>query len=328
MIKKTSQELDTGGKRRVFVTGSTGFIGSHLCSALDGRSVPENEIFGLDLIPAEQPIRYREFLGDICIKEKLAHTAHTVMPHSVIHLAAKAEVVFPFNELSDLMTTNINGTLNVLNMLNPRVFIFASTSSVYGNTRRGMGRTSWNNINPLSVYGMSKSLGELVCTEWALNAGNSAIRFRLSNVIGKGCRGLIPYIVDHAMKYPDGSVPAQMRGGGKLIRDLVPVSYVIKIIMKAMEMKWKPATSAVFNVSTGIGITNGEVAAIAQRVLREHGYNLTMNFENPLSHGEATNVILDPKDTVRKFNIAVPSHDEIIEDIEDSILSHLKKETS
>jgi nucleoside-diphosphate-sugar epimerase len=311
----------------VLVTGSSGFIGSHLCSALYEKSVPENGIFGLDLIPAEQPKRYREYLGDICLKKKLYQISSDVIPHTVIHLAAKAEVVFPFNELSDLMTTNVNGTLNVLNMMNPRVFIFASTSSVYGNTRRGMGRTSWNNINPLSAYGMSKALGELMCTEWALNSGNSAIRFRLSNVVGKDCRGLIPYMVDHAMKYPDGSVPAQMRGDGKLIRDLVPVSYVIKIIIKAMEMKWKPSTSAVFNVSTGIGITNGEVAAIAQRVLREHGYNLTMNFENPLAHGEATNVILDPKDTVRKFNIAVPSRDEIIEDIETSLISHIKKET-
>jgi UDP-glucose 4-epimerase len=328
MIKKTSQELDTGGKRRLLVTGSSGFIGSHLCTAFLERAKSEDSIFGLDIIPADQPISYGEIFGDICFKEKIDQIARDVMPHFVVHLAAKAEVVFPFNELSDLMTTNINGTLNVLSMMNPRVFMFASTSSVYGNTRRGMGRTSWNNINPLSVYGMSKALGEVVCTEWALNSGNSAIRFRLSNVIGKDCRGLIPYIVDHALKYPDGSVPAQMRGGGKLIRDLVPVSYVIKIIMKAMEMKWKPATSAVFNVSTGIGITNGEVAAIAQRVLREHGYNLTMNFENPLAYGEATNVILDPKDTVRKFNIAEPSYDEIIEDIEASILSHIKKETS
>jgi len=80
---------------------------------------------------------------------------------------------------------------------------------------------------------MSKAMAELACADWARETGRIAVRFRFGNVIGEGCRGFIPFLVQHAILHPDGDVPAEARGGGLIERDYVPVDHVVEVMIAA-----------------------------------------------------------------------------------------------
>lgn len=305
----------------VIVTGSTGFIGTRLCDQLI-QNVGQSKVSGLDIINSQTPFAYSFSQTDICDREGL-EKINSQPGSTMFHLAAKAEVVIPFNELVELTTTNVNGTINVLDVMQPERVIFASSSAVYRTVKVDHVSPSWESVNPIGTYGMTKAMGELILQDWAQKTGGIVAMFRFGNVIGKNCRGFIPYLVRHAKQYPDGSVPAQARGQGKIVRDYVPVDYTVAILMAAMAADWKPGTAKAFNIGGGKPMTNSDVAAIVQRVLKQHGYQLSINWDNPIPVGESKIVVLDVEDTVREFGIPAPSYEEVVNTIEMAVLSHL-----
>jgi UDP-glucose 4-epimerase len=98
----------------------------------------------------------------------------------------------------------------------------------------------------------------------------------------------------------------------------VPVSYVVRILTAAMEQDWERSTAVAFNLGTGRAETNGEVAATVQRVLREHGYALRIDWSDPIAPGEAETIVLDMKQTSRTFGLPVPSREETVAAIEEA----------
>ena len=308
---------------RLLVTGSSGFIGSHLCSSLLQSPDTEKSLYGIDLVQGSVLEKGAHYYADIRRQPELEKIARHADADALIHLAAKAEVQIPYSSYGELLSTNVEGTFNVLGAFQPRLFIFASTSSVYGNTPAGGGLPRWSHVNPLGIYGLSKSTGELICKEWARSTGGASVILRLGNVVGEECRGLIPYLVDHVRRYPDGSVAAELRGEGMLARDYVPVRHVVRIMREALVKEWKPGKSHVFNVGTGRGLTNREVVDIVRPVLESCDYRLRLNWNNPLAPGEAKTAVLDPVATERAFGIPTPSPAEVVEAIEDAVRSFL-----
>jgi nucleoside-diphosphate-sugar epimerase len=302
----------------LLMTGSSGFIASHVRSVFGNAH--GQRMVGLDLVPAAA---FTAITADIRRPDELRQAAAIVRPACVIHLAARAEVVLPFDQLSDLMTTNVNGTINVLAVMNPDRIVFASSSSVYGNATGRGGAPRWSCVNPVGAYGMSKAAGELACAEWARQAGRVAVSLRIGNVVGTGCRGLIRYLVEHALAYPHGDVPAQLRSGGALARDYVPVDHVARAIQRAVDMPSKPGSVLTFNVGSGRGLTNRAVAEVVQRVVANHGLTLRMTFDLPRGRGEVTRVVLDSASSNDELGLAGPTEDDVIAAIEKAASSHL-----
>jgi UDP-glucose 4-epimerase len=305
----------------VIVTGSSGFIGSHLCALL-ARSAEHRDFRGIDVVPAPVGTDYPTELIDIADFPQLHGV--TAPADTVFHLAARAEVVIPFDAIPDLNATNVAGTVNVLRAYTPKRFIFASSSAVYGNGARPHVDTTWSNVNPLGIYGMSKAAGELTCADWAREKSGTAIMFRLGNVIGARCRGLIPHLVRHARSHPAGTVPVRMRGEGRITRDYVPVEHVTEIFKRASLREWPAGAAFVFNIGTGRGTTNGEVARIAADVLRTEGYKLTIDPTAPLEPGEAEHVVLDVAKTTSTFEIDPPSMQSVHDAISIAVHSWLR----
>lgn len=295
----------------ILITGSEGFIGSHVCERL-GRA--GRHIARLDLLAP--PVARLSFRSDVRCPDELRAVASVVQPRTIVHLAAKAEVVIPFGELADLMATNVNGTINVLETMRPERLVFASSCAVYGN---GSGRGAlarWSCVNPLGAYGISKAAAEIVCGEWVRSTGGVSMNLRFGNVIGPRCRGLISYLVDHAVADPAGARAAPLRGHGTLVRDYVPVSYVARVIELAADVDVRPGSAVTLNVGTGRGLTNGEVAQIVQRVLRDKGFTLTTTVGAPPAPGEARRLVLDTAATTRLLGVPPPTADEVVEAIE------------
>ena len=304
------------------ITGAAGFVGKHLCRQRVTTSV-NPEVAVLDLLPTHQ----KEITGkltDIRSAATVSQLADQWSAPVVIHVAALAEVVMPFQMMSDLNATNVQGTINILDAFKPKRFVFASSSAVYGSVRNDYARPLPDETAAIGVYGVSKVMGEVICSEWAEEYGSSSVALRFGNLIGPGCRGLIPYLVSHALKYPDASVPTQLRGQGRIIRDYVPVECAVDAILKASSLPLDDGQSAIFNIGSGYGLTNGEVAQLVADVLARQGYKLDLNFDNPIPAGESESVILDVSDTADRLGVKTPTNDEVTRSIEQATLSHIE----
>jgi len=303
------------------VTGSSGFIGQHLCAELTKSSI---NVIGLDRQPPRTPVPSQSLKADISSFQEIQSVTRGLPTDRIIHLAAEAEVIMPWNEISTLLSSNLQGTWNVVTALRPSICVFPSSSSVYGNAARSASLARLDTARPLGLYGVSKSAGEILLRDWAHQHGSVAVVLRLANVIGAGCRGLIAYVVRHAMQYPDGSVPAQLRGRGRLVRDYVPVSFVVQVMRAALQRPWRPGSTYVFNVSTGRGLTNRQVTEITQRILRREGFRLRCEWDNPVPHGEAHSVVENTRGLKEGFGVKIPTLDEVEECIQESVLDHLR----
>lgn len=304
----------------VLITGSAGFIGSHVRELLANGNGEGVACLDLTAVPARTTFR-----ADVTRPRDLHHAASVVRPRAVVHLAARAEVALPFEDLGDLMTTNVNGTINVVDAMRPERIVLASSSSVYGNASGRRARPRWSCVNPVGAYGMSKAAAELACAEWARQRGAVAVSLRIGNVVGRRCRGLIPYLVDHAVAYPRAERPAQLRGGGNLVRDYVPIAHVTRAIQRATEMSLPPGSFVMLNVGSGRGLTNRSVASVVQHALASQGLKLAMVFGSPRASGEVERVVLDTATSNETLALPGPTEDDVIAAIQEATLDHLAR---
>ena len=170
--------------RTILVTGGAGFIGSHLSERLlkEGNRVLVIDNFNNYYDPAikrnnveevkkncvENNIsleNYKVFEGDIRDNEFLKEVFSNKID-SIIHLAAMAGVRPSIEAPSLYYDVNITGTVNLLERCrenNIKQFVFASSSSVYGNNEKVPFAESDMVDNPISPYAATKKSGELLC---------------------------------------------------------------------------------------------------------------------------------------------------------------------
>lgn len=137
--------MDLRGKR-VLVTGSDGFIGSHLTERLidegcDVRAFVYYNSFNswgwLDALPAERLSALDVFTGDVRDPNGVREAMRGV--DVVFHLAALIGIPFSYHSPDSYVQTNVTGTLNVLNAardLGTARTLVTSTSEVYGTALR------------------------------------------------------------------------------------------------------------------------------------------------------------------------------------------------
>lgn len=122
--------------KKILITGSSGYIGSHLCKMLEG----EYEVHGLDIRLPQVPVKHF-FKQDI--RYRMTGFENSDVYDAVIHLAALVNVAESEQNPVDYYTTNTFGAMNVINTIPTNNFIFASTGaaevcySAYGTSKRG-----------------------------------------------------------------------------------------------------------------------------------------------------------------------------------------------
>jgi|SRR5688572_11477179 len=153
---------------KILVTGGAGFVGSHLVQRLlaDGHGVTIlddfNDYYDPSIKRGNLAKDARLVEGDIRDAQAVAR-AFDPKPEAVIHLAARAGVR-PSLEQPDLYASvNIAGTFALLDACRARgvaKFVFASSSSIYGDAERVPFREDFADPRPVSPYGVTKQAGE------------------------------------------------------------------------------------------------------------------------------------------------------------------------
>lgn len=146
--------------KKIFITGCSGYIGSHLCKMLSGKY----EIHGLDIV--EPQVKINEFFNVDITKQ---FVGNEIIYDSVIHLAALVNVGESERRPINYYITNINGTMNVINKIKTKNFVLASTGTA---------------SSCESVYGRSKRAAEDVVSSYANMSNIDYTIFRFYNVIG------------------------------------------------------------------------------------------------------------------------------------------------
>ncbi len=184
----------------------------------------------------------------------------------VIHLAAKAGVRPSIEDPAGYARTNIDGTVNLLEAARKsgvKAFLFASSSSVYGNSGVVPFSESAFVDNPISPYAATKKAGELLCHTYSYLHGIKIASLRFFTVYGRRQRPDLAIAKFTRMIDQNEEIP--FFGDGSTERDYTYIDDILDGIEGAMGwiLAQKAGTHEVFNLGEGRTTTlSAMVAAI------------------------------------------------------------------
>ena len=241
---------------RVLVTGAAGFLGSHLAEALIARG---DEVVGLDNFDSFYPRavkeanlaalrragRFRLVEGDI--RDRDAVRALVTADTLVVHLAARAGVRPSLADPELYVSVNVAGTATLLEACRSagaRGFVFAGSSSVYGDDAPAPFREDHAAVRPISPYAATKRAAELLVSTYAHLFGLRAMSLRFFTAYGPRQR---PDLAIHAFTrlIAEGrTVP--MFGDGSTERDYTWVDDIVQGVVAACD--WARGDGAAFEI--------------------------------------------------------------------------------
>lgn len=242
----------------VLVTGGSGFIGKHLVNSLVNSKHKVIVIDNKITLNNSKAIYYEKNINNL---EDIDHLFNDV--EYVFHLAAESRIQPSILNPSLAYTTNVIGTLNVLECCrkyNIKRIMYSSTSSVYGLTKNFPTRED-SSIDCLNPYAHSKFLGEELVKRYTKIHNVDSVIFRYFNVFGEGSPVEGPYapVIGIFLDQLKNGKPLTIVGDGKRKRDFIYVGDVVSINIAAMNIDGS-SNGSVYNVGSGTNISIQEIA--------------------------------------------------------------------
>jgi UDP-glucose 4-epimerase len=260
-------------RRRNFITGGAGFIGSHLAEHLLDLG---QEVYILDDLSTGkfENIAHLEnhphfhYEIDSVLNTKVVGKYVDLVDH-VYHLAAAVGVRTIINHPMRSLQVNIQGTENILaaaNKKNRKVFI-VSTSEVYGkNGERGSFKETDDRLQgPTHIsrwgYAASKAIDEFMAFSYFRERSLPVVISRFFNVVGPRQTGQYGMVVPNFVQQALRNKTIAIYGSGKQSRCFCYVKDVVEAMVKLMDTP--KAVGELFNLGTDEEIT---IEALAKKV--------------------------------------------------------------
>ncbi len=235
------------GAAKILVTGSAGFIGSHVAYALlqQGALVVGidnlNEYYDVGLKKArltrlEDFSTYEHFTADLSNLEQVMAIYAAVKPDAVIHMAAQPGVRYAAENPQSYISSNIIGFFNLLEAVRhhgTNHFLFASSSSVYGNNTNLPYAEDDNTDEPLNLYAATKKADEAMAYSYAHMYGIPTTALRFFTVYGPwGRPDMTPYSFTKAILEDS---PIKLFNNGKYKRSFTYVDDIVEWVLRLID---------------------------------------------------------------------------------------------
>jgi len=242
----------------ILVTGAAGFIGARTCQSLLERDI---SIIGIDNMNdyydvrlktyrVESLKRYKNFQFHVVDIESLSSMDELFGRFSfeaVINLAARAGVSYSMENPHVYMSTNAQGTLNILELMRKYgigKIVLASTSSLYAGQPMPF-REDLAVNTPISPYAASKKAAEVMCYTYHYLFGIDVSVVRYFTVYGPA--GRPDMSIFRFIKWIDEGVPIELFGDGTQARDFTYVDDIAEGTIRAL----KPIGYEIVNLGGG-----------------------------------------------------------------------------
>jgi len=280
---------------KYLVTGAAGFIGSHLCHKLTTEG---NEVIAIDnfsdyydinlkKLRVENllsPFQVKVLSVDISDKNAIDQLIANSKPEVVVNLAAQAGVRLPTDQIHKYVNSNLVGFSNVLqSTVSNKIpyFLYASSSSVYGDQAAIPYTESEQKLHPNSFYGATKLANELLTPTLVKNSATIARGLRFFTVYGPWGRPDMAYLRMIA-NVVSGS-EFNFFGDGSVERDFTYIDDAVNSVIelsKELE-KRKPGYSDVVNLGGGRPLSMNYLLENINKISKaEVKFNLQSNNSN------------------------------------------------
>jgi UDP-glucuronate 4-epimerase len=237
---------------KILVTGAAGFIGYHLCKNLLKKKL---HVYGIDnlndyystqlkkdrikilkkgnfkkyFLFKKLDIKSKNSLNNFCKKNKI---------DIIIHLAAQAGIRYSLKNPRDYLDNNVVGLFNLMEIarLNKiKKFIYASSSSVYGASKKAPFMESYDTSSPLQFYGATKKAGEVFLKSYNHLYNFPVICLRFFTAYGP--MGRPDMAIFSFTKNILENKSIQIFNKGKMIRDFTYIDDIVDGITKCLKLK-------------------------------------------------------------------------------------------
>lgn len=259
----------------MLLTGAAGFIASHVSERLLARG---DHVIGVDnfdpfypraikernLEPSRRHHNFTFIEADLRDAAAVLDLYDRHRPTHVIHLAAKAGVRPSVENPQSYVDGNIQGTLNLLNGApegSLAQFVFASSSSVYGDTTQVPFREDARTDTPESPYAATKKACEVLCFTYHQLAKIPITCLRLFTVYGPRQR---PDLAIHKfIRLIETGQPIQLFGDGTTSRDYTFVADTVDGMVAALD---RPQSYEIYNLGSHYPVSLIDMVRTIERV--------------------------------------------------------------
>ena len=265
----------------ILVTGGAGFIGSHLVDrflATEDNVITVvddfNDFYSTDIKRSNVAThlsndRYTLVEADIRDRRALDQLFQKQQFDCIVHLAARAGVRPSLSEPELYAETNINGTLNLLELARATAvnqFVFGSSSSVYGINAKVPFSEDDPIRQPISPYAATKAAGELLCHTYSHLYGLRCVCLRFFTVYGARQR---PDLAIHKFaRLMTSGKPIPVSGDGSTRRDYTYIDDIISGVMAAVV--YDESNYEVFNLGESETVELRQLISILENALDCH----------------------------------------------------------
>ena len=294
-------------KEKILVTGSAGFIGSHLSKSLldDGFEVygidnindyydPQLKLDRLENLKTYENFSFKKV--DISDKSNLSKCFKDFKPKKVVNLAAQAGVRYSIENPYAYAQSNLIGFLNIIELCrhnDVEGLIYASSSSVYGGNKKIPFSIDDKTNKPLALYGATKRANELIAHSYSHLYALNTTGLRYFTVYGPWGRPDMAMMI-FANKIVNGE-KLPVFNNGNMKRDFTFIDDIVAGTKSAINENYK---CEVFNLGNN---KSERLMDMISLIEKELGQKAIIDFQ-PMQPGDVKESFADIKYSQQKLN--------------------------